>query len=138
VKGNSPNYVLAAVFFLALWPFVSAVATPCTPGVDCYCDKVRSGSLSDPSLLWCEDFEAPTLRLDQGFGNGPPYYGPQYDHSFPDWGTNNRGNNSYWYRVYGMGVRSIVKTGFGLKGDSSGKSKFIVLVRSSGRAIHFW
>jgi hypothetical protein len=76
-------------------------STPCTPGIDCYCDKVRGGSLNDPQLLFCEDFEAPTLISDTGLGNGPPYYGPWYD----DTGhTGNRGVNSYWNRVYGPGA----------------------------------
>ena len=76
-----------------------AGGSSCTPGTDCYCDRVRGGDLDDPSVLYCEDFEAPTLRLDQGFGNGAPYYGPPYDHSQ----SGMRGDNFYWFRVYGQG-----------------------------------
>src|SRR2546427_12217191 len=52
----------------------ASVAAPCTPGTDCYCDRVKnvSSPIYDPSLLMCEDFEAPTLRLNQGLGNGAP------------------------------------------------------------------
>jgi hypothetical protein len=69
--------LLAAVLGI-LMPAVG-VAAPCTPGVDCYCDKVRGGGLNDPQLLFCEDFEAPTLYQNTGVGNGAPYYGPWYD-----------------------------------------------------------
>jgi hypothetical protein len=63
-----------------------------------YCDRVRSGDLSDASLLLCEDFEAPTLTRDTGFGNDGPYFGPWYDDTgYPG----ARGNNSYWTRTYG-------------------------------------
>jgi hypothetical protein len=77
--------------------------TLCTPGTDCYCDRVRTVTdpLYDPSLLFCEDFEAPTLYLDQGLGDGAPYFGPWYDETGS---PGNRGNNSYWAQTYGNGV----------------------------------
>lgn len=79
-----------------------AEAAPCTKGVNCYCDKVApSGPLADTQLLLCEDFEAPTLYLDQGVGNGAPYYGPWYDASGQ---AGNLGVNSYWNRKYSNGV----------------------------------
>jgi hypothetical protein len=95
--------LLAAVLNL-LVPAVG-VAAPCTPGVDCYCDKVRGGSLDDPQLLFCEDFEAPTLYQNTGVGNGAPYYGPWYDATGM---MGNRGNNSYWNKKYGNGVNSFL------------------------------
>jgi hypothetical protein len=76
-------------------------AAPCTPGTDCYCDHVKKvgDPIYDPNLLVCADFEAPTLYLNQGVGNGPPYYGPWYDASNPI----NRGDNSYWVKTYSIG-----------------------------------
>ena len=64
------------IFFLALSGLPhSSEAGPCTKGVNCYCDKVRGGSLNDPSILVCEDWEAPTLQNDQSLtiadGNAP-------------------------------------------------------------------
>lgn len=79
-------------------------AAPCTPGVNCYCDRVRSGDLFDPNLLLCEDFEAPTLIRNQGFGNGAPYYGPWYDHT--GYSGCARGANSYWTKVYNNGPQA--------------------------------
>jgi len=78
----------------------------CTAGTDCYCDKVKNVSdpLYDANLLFCEDFEAPTMRLNQGVGNGAPYYGPWYDSTGWAGGGNNRGFNSYWSKVYGGGT----------------------------------
>ena len=89
---------------VTLWGVSSAWAAPCTAGVDCYCDKVRpGGSLYDPSLLFCEDWEAPTLHDDVGVGNGAPYYGPWYDDTgFPG----ARGYNSYLNRKYGTAASS--------------------------------
>jgi hypothetical protein len=81
----------------------SAAAASCTKGVNCYCDRVQSGDLRDTALLFCEDFEAPTLRNNQGVGNGAPYYGPWHDDSGQ---PGNRGVNSYWNRKYGNGVSS--------------------------------
>jgi len=84
---------------------VSSGSARCTPGTDCYCDRVKGGSLSDPQLLFCEDFEAPTLISNTGFADGTPYYGPWYD----DTGDiGNRGANSYWNNVYGNGVNSFL------------------------------
>jgi len=87
----------------------ASVAAPCTPGTDCYCDRVKnvSSPIYDPALLMCEDFEAPTLRLNQGLGNGAPYYGPPYDNGgqlIP----NDRGRGGYWQKVYGNGVDSAL------------------------------
>ena len=83
----------------------AGLGTPCTPGTNCYCDKVKGGALNDPLLLFCEDFEAPTLTTNTGLGNGAPYYGPWYD----DTGlTNDRGRNSYWNQKYGNGVSSFL------------------------------
>jgi hypothetical protein len=96
---------LPAMLFVAIGLLLPATGTAasCTPGTDCYCDKVKNPSspLYDPSLLFCEDFEAPTLYNDQGVGDGPPYYGPWYDNT--GWSAN-RGNNSYWAKTYGNGV----------------------------------
>jgi hypothetical protein len=83
----------------------AVMAAPCTPGTDCYCDRVKGGDLNDTSLLMCEDFEAPTLYQSTGVGNGAPYYGPWYDDTgFPG----NRGNNSYWAQVYGNGASGVI------------------------------
>lgn len=94
---------LSAVFFFA--PISKdALAASCIKGVTCYCDKVQGGSLNDPQLLLCEDFEAPTLHDDVGFGNGAPFYGPPYDHSGNIGGF--RGQNSYFQRKFGAGMGS--------------------------------
>ena len=95
----------AALFAVALgllFPDVS-VAAPCTPGTDCYCDKVKNkaNALFDAALLFCEDFEAPTLYQNTGVGNGAPNYGPWYDATGQ---TGDRGFNSYWNKTYGNGV----------------------------------
>jgi hypothetical protein len=79
-----------------------AETAPCTAGVDCYCDQAKSG---DPSLLLCEDFEAPSLISSTGVGAGAPYYGPWFDDSGQPGG---RGRNSYWTRTYGNGVNSAL------------------------------
>ncbi len=60
----------------------------CTDGVDCYCDTV-----SDGSLLLCEDFENPDYYLNTansiiaGTGSGV---------------NHNRGEASTWYSIYGQ------------------------------------
>ena len=107
----SATRIISAVALLAaalgiLVP-AAGVAAPCTPGTDCYCDKVtnKASPLFDSSLLFCEDFEAPTLYQNTGVGNGAPYYGPWYDASGQ---TGNRGNNSYWNRKYGNGTSSFL------------------------------
>lgn len=97
----------AAVMGLAvhgLFP-TDAVAAACTPGVDCYCDRVKG----DSATLLCEDLEAPTLRLAAGVGNGPPFYGPWWDDTDngPYSSGGFRGANSYWHRKYGTGVSSF-------------------------------
>lgn len=94
--------IVVLVLFLISSPAWSA---SCTKGTDCYCDKVQGGSLNDTALLFCEDFEAPTLRNDQGVGNGSPYYGPWYDATGQ---SGNRGVNSYWNRKYGNGVSGFL------------------------------
>jgi hypothetical protein len=113
--GRSTGLRLAGLSLLLILPALVVVLSPgtgdagaCTKGVDCYCDKVAPGGpLADPSLLFCEDFEAPTLRNNQGVGNGPPYYGPWYDST----GMNgDRGHNSYWNMKYGNGVSSFLFT----------------------------
>src|SRR5207245_3945728 len=49
--------------------------------------------------LLCEDFEAPTLHDDVGFGQGAPNFGPPYDDTgHSGW----RGLNSYWTQTYGF------------------------------------
>jgi hypothetical protein len=101
--------LIAIALALGLFGMVaSADAASCTPGTDCYCDKVRGGVLNDTALLFCEDFEAPTLRLDQGVGNGAPYYGPWYDATGD---SGNRGLNSYWNRLYGNGDSGLWANG---------------------------
>jgi hypothetical protein len=95
--------ILLFALIVAVLPRLSEAA-PCTKGVDCYCDKVQSGSLNDPQLLMCEDFEAPTLRLNQGYGNGAPYYGPPYDDSDKSFAFN-RGSNSYWFKRFAYGTQ---------------------------------
>ena len=71
---------------------------PCTKGVNCYCDKVApGGSLADPLLLWCEDWDNPDYYLNTAnnwvasSANGPS-------------GVTNRGNISRFSQVYGNGV----------------------------------
>jgi hypothetical protein len=62
--------------------------------------KNSSDAAYDPSLLMCEDFEAPTLHDNVGFGNGAPYYGPWYDDTGD---VGDRGYNSYWFQKYSNG-----------------------------------
>lgn len=99
---------LALVSALAIIGVTSGEAASCTPGTDCYCDKVKNPSspLYDPSLLMCEDFEAPTLINNQGLRNGAPWYGPPYDGGTSS--PNDRGQNGYWQRNYGNGVTSAL------------------------------
>lgn len=94
-----------------------AEAASCTAGTDCYCDCAKhttgnyknatcesKGIIGDATaLLMCEDFEAPTLRQNTGFGGGAPYYGPPYDNTGD---ANHRGGNGYLQRTYGPGVDS--------------------------------
>lgn len=85
----------------------SQAVQTCTHGIDCYCDKVRTGGqLADAQLLFCEDWEAPTLYKDVGFGMGPPDYGPWYDHTDRSMigQPNHRGLNSYWSKHYTAGL----------------------------------
>ena len=107
--------VITALCLVSLTLYIdidSANASPCTPGVNCYCDKVKNpaNSIYDPSLLMCEDFEAPTLIKDQGVGNGAPWYGPPYD-SGGQTSPNDRGRGGYWQRVYGNGVNGALWDG---------------------------
>ena len=93
--------IVALVIFLFLPLFANAAS--CTAGTDCYCDKVASGgSLEDANLLFCEDFEAPSMRdYDTSRdGDGAPYYGNFVDHNDGGGFTCNRGGNSYWYQNY--------------------------------------
>jgi hypothetical protein len=98
--------ILLLVALILLLPEVSK-AGPCTSGVDCYCDKVEKSSspLYDSNLLFCEDFEAPSLTQNVAVGGGAPNYGPHYDASGM---TGNRGNNSYWNKKYGNGGSSFL------------------------------
>jgi hypothetical protein len=114
-KGEESNVFALRHFSLCTGIFFSlnlffaatdaAMAGACTPGSSCYCDRVKSGDLKDPSMLMCEDFEAPTLRSSTGVGAGAPYYGPWYDDT--GW-AGVRGYNSYWNRTYGNGVNSFL------------------------------
>lgn len=90
----------------------------CTPGVNCYCDKVRTGGVfADSALLFCEDFEAPTLECTGAdapacasrSGNGAPYYGGPVDHvnSVSGIPAGDRGGNSYWAQKYQNGVGAV-------------------------------
>ncbi len=91
--------LLGAVLFAAA-PEARADERACTDGSDCYCDRVvKSGNPSfDPSLIFCEDFEAATLHDDTHHGGGAPFYGPWYDDTGYPGG---RGSHSYWTRTYG-------------------------------------
>lgn len=103
--------MLWALFLLAFWVSPSWAAKPCTDGTDCYCDKVApGGSLADAQLLLCEDFDFPGLYSNVGFGNGPPNYGPIYDHTGWSGGTS-RGYNSYLNRKYGNGLSNMIWAG---------------------------
>ena len=77
----SPTLLSVAILF----PFLAILPLPrigwaasCTRGVNCYCDRVKnvSSPIYDPNLVMCEDFEAPTLHDDVGFGNGAPTMAP--------------------------------------------------------------
>jgi hypothetical protein len=107
-----------------LWLFLmagEASAAPCTFGTNCYCDKVvpAAGVFFDPLLLVCEDFEAPTMRQNTGYGvttastrgsGGTAAYGPWYDET--GWGgAPNRGYNSYWNHLYGNGLSNAIWAG---------------------------
>jgi hypothetical protein len=93
-------YYFSISLFVLLMP-VAAMAAACTPGTNCYCDRVRSGDLKDTGLLMCEDYEAPTLRSAGPVGGGAPYFGPPYDDT--GW-PGNRGNNGYWFHNYSVGT----------------------------------
>jgi hypothetical protein len=108
---------VAALALLLLMLPLTAWAQPCTPGTNCYCDKVKpGGALADSALLMCEDWEAPTLRSSTGVGNGPPYYGPWFDATGGigpcpqgiSGQSGDRGANSYWYKTYGAGVGGTI------------------------------
>ena len=59
---------LVAAYFVLFIVWVGvAFGASCTDGTDCYCDRVNGGDLNDPNLLFCEDWEAPTLYDDTGF-----------------------------------------------------------------------
>jgi hypothetical protein len=106
---NKTRVKLITVFFFGSLVMLLNVSTghaaPCTPGTDCYCDHVKKvgDPLYDPNLVMCEDYEAPTLRLNQGVGNGAPYFGPWYDNT-GDNGALDRGHNSYWLQHYGTPI----------------------------------
>ena len=42
----------------------------CTKGTNCYCDRVKGGSLNDPNVLLCEDFDTPSLYSNTQVGKG--------------------------------------------------------------------
>lgn len=98
--------VLSLVVLGLLLPEVSTAAS-CTSGVNCYCDKVKGGSLNDPLLLFCEDFEAPSLYQAVPVGASAPNYGSWYDATGL---SGDRGHNSYWQQKYGNGVSSFLFT----------------------------
>jgi len=81
-----------------VWWVTPAEAASCTKGTNCYCDKVQGGSLNDPQLIVCEDWEASTLHDNVGFGGGTPYYGPWYDGT--GFASGGRGFNSYMAKTY--------------------------------------
>lgn len=82
---------------IATFNIVSGGGGSCTPGTNCYCDKVKPGGIfADALLLFCEDFDAVTLRVNQGTGNGAPYYGPPPDSTGQ---PGNAGHNAYWTKV---------------------------------------
>ncbi len=97
----------SALFLVALGFLLPEVSTAaaCTPGTDCYCDKVKGGSLNDTVLLFCEDFEAPSLYRNVPVGAGAPGYGPWYDATGQ---SGNRGYNSYWNKKYGNGTDNFL------------------------------
>ncbi len=103
------NDLLVGASALAAALLVAGSATAggnCTDGVDCYCDRVKNpaDAYYDPSVIMCEDFEAPQLwdaqNASQYVGGGPPNYGPWYD------GFSYRGDNSYWVKKLGQSVSS--------------------------------
>lgn len=110
--------VRAVVWALALVLIVAGVveATSCTKGTNCYCDRVQGGDLNDTSILFCEDFEAPTLDCGGAdapscasrASNGGPYWGGPVAHT-PSVASlsNDRGGNSYWARKFLNGVGSV-------------------------------
>jgi hypothetical protein len=93
---------------ILLWSSLGLTGS-CKYGTDCYCDRVAitSNAIYDPALLVCEDWEAPTLYDDVGFGDTAPLSlrgsggthagGPWYDHSLYGF----RGSNNYMSRKYG-------------------------------------
>ena len=107
---------LLLMLAMLIWSALPVWSASCTFGTDCYCDKVVpvGGAYYDSALLFCEDFEAPTLTSNTGAGvtsasargsGGTNAYGPWYD----DTGyTNNRGHNSYWNKKYGDGVTGFL------------------------------
>jgi len=98
---DAASYAFVLLVGLSLFLPDVVMAAPCTRGVDCYCDKVRGGTLNDPALLFCEDFEAPSLYQNVSVGAGAPNYGPWHDATGL---TGDRGHNSYWNNKYGNGV----------------------------------
>jgi hypothetical protein len=84
--------LLAAPFAaLLLGGPVSAQTSPCTDGVDCYCDQI-----SDPNLLLCEDFENRAYYEDVP---GAWYEEGRYG---------GRGNGSAWRNNYGGSTRQCM------------------------------
>lgn len=89
-------FLFLGLLVLLLIPFLpgSSEAAPCTPGVDCYCDRVKGGNLNDPNVLVCEDFDADAYHLDVGNVPNGSWYS---DAGFPG----NRGFGSLWRARYG-------------------------------------
>lgn len=86
--------LLIVALLLAAAPEVGAYGD-CTDETDCLCD--RSAIVRDERLLFCEDFEAITLRRDTNLGAGRYPWGPPYDNT--NW-SENRGNNGYWFHKF--------------------------------------
>lgn len=93
---------LLTVYLLLLFGLPSSADAACTKGTNCFCDTATSSG-----RLLCEDFDAPTLYSDTGYGNGAPLYGPPYDPTGGSNGANDRGANSYWNKKYSGAVSQI-------------------------------
>lgn len=67
---------LAAAVLLLTAPAAEAKDETCTDGVNCFCDTVSS---SDPSVVFCEDFESPLLDQNAAGAGWTNTYGAPVD-----------------------------------------------------------
>lgn len=87
------RWTLATLLLMGLLPFTSSAQTPCSDGVDCFCDRV---SVPSSNLLLCEDWE------DARWHSVEDVDGAWIDAD----GTDYRGIGSLWTQLYGPANQS--------------------------------